>query len=46
MTKISLEKLEIQQTVVYKDLETQQFRVTVANTMFLEIGLNKRQNFL
>ena len=42
MTKISLKKLEIEKTVVYKDLETQQFRVTVACTMFLEIGVAKK----
>ena len=42
MTKISLEKLETEKTVVYKDLETQQFRVTVANTMFLEKGVPEK----
>lgn len=42
MTKILLETLEIEKTVVYKDLETQQFRVTVAKTVFLEIGVSEK----
>ena len=42
MTKISLEKSEIQKTVVYKDLETQQFRITVANTMFFKKGVPEK----
>ena len=42
MAKISLKKSEIEKTVVYKDLETQQFRITVANTMFFKKGVPEK----